>query len=396
MVNDYEKKGKKKKRSEKIDNFVNHKRNEETHTISEYSRDNLYKRAGKGAAVKTNKSSDDVGKKEGGGFWNTTKNFFAGAVGGCLSGAGLGTIGGPGGMLAGCVVGGIASGITSVIQTGATVEANAIANKANEIANRGNAIQMASIKSEEEIAKKDRQLQTNITLEQENLQIQMGLAGTRSTSNTVTDSHTEGGSHSESYNWSDAYSDTSGISNTWGESNGYSNSHSVGHTETSTKEHSESDSVSKMLTSTYNEETGWVNEESKSRTSSQGYSMGKSNQKTYTNNISMDQALEQSSSYAVTYSHGKTDSTTQTKQVSFYIPDGKCYKLTAVPMFDVEVNIWASGYKDAKNETIIEYRKSYHPIKFIDFVDQPISCEASRSDMVQLIKDDLENLCLLQ
>ena len=266
--------------------------------------------------------------------------------------------------------------------------ANTYAKQANDYANDANKIAERSIVSQEEIARLDRELQVKLAKDSTNHEIRMALAGTRSTSDTITTIHNDGYSESNIVNWSDAYTDTSGFSNSWGTTNGYSDAYTTGRSESVTTEESISDSVSKMLTTSFNKETGWVNEESKSQTTSNGYSYGQSNQQTTTNNLSIDQAIDTSAEYALQRAKSRSRSETVTKQVNFVAPDNKCYSLTAFPLFRSEINIWISGYYDAYEELKFDFTKSINPVEFINFVINPVEC-GDEDNFQDIVKNDI-------
>jgi len=213
----------------------------------------------------------------------------------------IGTLFGPNvGNAIVCDIGLLAGGITSFIQSGAEVEANVIAREANTYAKQSadaadlvntyaydaNEIANRSRDSQEHIAELDRDLKVSLTERNKNFQIKMALAGSRSTSDNTTTINQTRISIIDSVYWSDAFSTTSGFSISWDETNGYFDTHIVGHSETSTEENYASDSVSMMVTTNYNKETGWVSEESNSKTATTGYSYDKINQKSFTNNLS--------------------------------------------------------------------------------------------------------------
>ncbi|ORX96173.1 hypothetical protein LY90DRAFT_643553 [Neocallimastix californiae] len=382
---------------------------EKSHT-EEYSRMEAsdYKKAQKSDIVKRGGGATVVktsGGKSGGNKAARFADAVTGAATGAAAGCAIGTLFGPGiGTAIGCGLGLLAGGISSVIQTGAEVEANVIAREANTYAkqsanaadlantyaNEANKIANRSIDSQENIAQLDRALQESLAERNENFQIKMALAGTRSTSDTTTTIHQTGGSITDSVNWSDAYTTTSGFSNSWGETNGYSDAHTVGHSETSTEENSKSDSVSMMLTTNYNKETGWVSEESKSKTATTGYSYGKSNQKSFTNNLSYDTALDKSAEFALNRAQSLSKGETFTRQLTFVVPDDKCYSLTAFPLYNVEINIWINGYYDAYGKLGFEFNKSIHPVEFLDFVINPVEC-GMEDEFVDLVKNDVSN-----
>jgi len=109
-------------------------------------------------------------------------------------------------------------------------------------------LQRVSIRSEE-----------NSAIDQLNQQYQLALAGTRSSSDTLTNGSTKGGSHSVTQGWAESNTSISGVSDGWIKSNGYSDSYTTGHSETCNKEHSVSDFTSKMFSKSFNKKTEWVN-----------------------------------------------------------------------------------------------------------------------------------------
>ena len=243
----------------------------------------------------------------------------------------------------------------------------------------GNRIQREAIRSEEAIA-----------AEQANLQYQLALAGTRSSSDTETHSETNGGSKSVTDGWSETNSDSSGINKSWGTSKGDSKAHTTGHSETSTKEQSNTDSTSKMLSKTFNEETGWVNENSISDTRTEGYTFGSSIQRNTNNQISYDKAIDNSVQYSYEKSNSTSISKTSTKQVTYNIKDNSCYYLTALPMFNSEVVIFANGYTTSNHETKVRYSSSIIPKEFIDFTVTPIKCNEEKNYVDKVINSEFE------
>ncbi|ORX41591.1 hypothetical protein BCR36DRAFT_221902, partial [Piromyces finnis] len=232
--------------------------------------------------------------------------------------------------------------------TEAAFIANNIASNANEIAKDANAaswkannLTLQSIESQEDIARKDRELQRELNELNAQQELAIAFAGTRTTSDSYSTVKSEGGSHSQSENWSDTYTDSTGISNTWTTSDGYSDSHTQGHSETTTEESTRSDSISHLLTNTFTKDKGWSFESSNTNSASNSYSYGKSNTISHTNDISIDQSIEVSAERSYQKSVSRSNTEEHSKTLEFHIPDNGCYNLTAVPLFRSEVNIWA-------------------------------------------------------
>jgi len=76
-----------------------------------------------------------------------------------------------------------------------------------------------------------------------NNQIHMGLAGTRTSGTTRTHGTSKGGGRTVT----ECITDSSGINDGWTNSTGYSDAHTTGHSETSSKENLVSDTTSRML-----------------------------------------------------------------------------------------------------------------------------------------------------
>jgi len=269
-------------------------------------------------------------------------------------------------------------------------EANSIAIGANEASWKANNLTLQSITSQETIAEEDRELQIKLNKLNSEQELSIALAGTRMTSDSHSTINTKGGSHSQSKNWSDTYTDTSGISNTWTTTNGYSDSYTKGHSETSTKESTRSDSISNLLTNSYTKDNGWSFESSSTNSESNSYSFGKSNTRSHSNDISMDESLEASveKSYQKSISYANTKEQSQT--LEFHIPDNGCYNLTAVPMFKSEVNIWACGDYDINGEFYVHYQKSIHPIEITGFAKTPLECNKKQTELV-VIDNNYQN-----
>jgi len=332
-------------------------------------------------------------------FAQSAGESAVGALGACGTGALIGTMLAPGvGTAAGCVIGGILGaaagawdGYNQYKQTEIAEEANEIAKKANEHAKEANDIAKATYLQETEISNRDASLQIALSNADFNNQKVMAIIGTRSTSDTTSHTHTTGGSISDSTNWSDSQADTSGFSNAWGTSNGYSDAYSRGYSETSSTEHSESDSISKMITKNFNRETGWINQNTTTDTTSNGYTFGSSSQKSYSTNLSYDEALDISAQYALQRSYTLSQGKIESRQVTFVIPDGLCYNLSVLPMFEVEIIIQACGnYNEETGYTYITYERVIRPIKFLGFSEIPISCNQNNDD-VDIINNDSEN-----
>ncbi|KAL6628889.1 hypothetical protein LY90DRAFT_641706 [Neocallimastix californiae] len=247
-------------------------------------------------------------------------------------------------------------------------------------------IQRAGIRSSE-----------NIAIDQANLQYQLALAGTHSSSDTVTHGSTRGGSISSSKGWSDTATTTSGFSNSWANTVGYSDARTTGHSETSNKENSVSDATSKMLSSTFNKDTGWVNEESKSDTSSHGYTFGNSVQVNTNNQTSYESVIEKSTQHSYEISRSNPTSTTSTKTVTINnIEDNSCHSIVALPMFKTEVVIWAKGHITELNETRITFNRSLIPVEFVDFVTSVIDCKDKYNYKETLTNNDFEKFNFIE
>ncbi|KAL6589174.1 hypothetical protein U3516DRAFT_806842 [Neocallimastix sp. 'constans'] len=247
-------------------------------------------------------------------------------------------------------------------------------------------IQRAGIRSSE-----------NIAIDQANLQYQLALAGTHSSSDIVTHGSTTGGSISSSKGWSDTATTTSGFSNSWANTVGYSDARTTGHSETSTKENSVSDATSKMLSSTFNKDTGWVNEESKSDTSSHGYTFGNSVQVNTNNQTSYESIIEKSAQHSYEISRSNSTSTTSTKTVTINnIEDNSCHSIVALPMFKTEVVIWAKGHITELNETRITFNRSLIPVEFVDFVTSVIDCKDKYNYKETLTNNDFDKFNFIE
>ncbi|KAL6590077.1 hypothetical protein U3516DRAFT_858057 [Neocallimastix sp. 'constans'] len=247
-------------------------------------------------------------------------------------------------------------------------------------------IQRAGIRSSE-----------NIAIDQANLQYQLALAGTHSSSDTVTHGSTRGGSISSSKGWTDTATTTSGFSNSWANTVGYSDARTTGHSETSTKENSVSDATSKMLSSTFNKDTGWVNEESKSDTSSHGYTFGNSVQVNTNNQTSYESVIEKSAQHSYEISRSNSTSTTSTKTVTINnIEDNSCHSIVALPMFKTEVVIWAKGHITELNETRITFNRSLIPVEFVDFVTSVIDCKDKYNYKETLTNNDFDKFNFIE
>eukprot|EP00833_Pecoramyces_ruminatium_P015059 jgi/Orpsp1_1/1189091/evm.model.d7180000069441.1 len=278
-------------------------------------------------------------------------------------------------------------------------DANKVAREANDIARDANAIASWSAHAEIEESRKNRESSERIAYENSRQELRIAAAGTRSSSDTISSTKSNEKGRSDSTNWSDAYTNTSGTSNSWTTSNGYSDAYTMGHSETSSKELSESDSSSKMYTTTFNEESGWVNEYASTLTSSNSYAYGNSNTRTYNSDISYDEAIdksaEKSHSNAVSISENREES----MEISFKIPDNRCWNLTALPLFRSEVNVWACGEYDGNGELLVSYKKSIRPIGLLDFAQTPIACNTNQN-MIDyeeyVLNDDKEKFIFIE
>ncbi|KAL6592993.1 hypothetical protein U3516DRAFT_852653 [Neocallimastix sp. 'constans'] len=224
----------------------------------------------------------------------------------------------------------------------------------------------------------------NIAIDQANLQYQLALAGTHSSSDTVTHGSTRGGSISSSKGWYDTATTTSGFSNSWVNTVGYSDARTTGHSETSTKENSVSDATSKMLSSTFNKDTGWVNEESKSDTSSHGYTFGNSVQVNTNNQTSYESVIEKSAQHSYEISRSNSTSTTSTKTV------------TINNIEDNSFVIWAKGHITELNETRITFNRSLIPVEFVDFVTSVIDCKDKYNYKETLTNNDFDKFNFIE
>ena len=232
--------------------------------------------------------------------------------------------------------------------------------------------------------------QYNIALDQENAQYRMVVAGTHSSSNTTSQSWTRGGSKADTNGWSMANTLTSGISNSWTSTFGVSDAYTTGHLETATVERSVSDATSKMLTSNFNKETGWVNEESKTFTASNGFSFGKSLQVNTNEQTNYDDALEVSAQNSYEMSNTKSDSEVLTRSINVVSKDSSCYTVTTLPKFENQVTIWVGGSVNKANKVKVTYNKSVTPIEFTGFVGSVVPCNEVNDYQEELVNYDVD------
>jgi len=217
------------------------------------------------------------------------------------------------------------------------------------------------------VQKKMLQEQMKESADELNNQIAMGLAGTRTSGSSTSHASTKGGSNTVTDTWSECITDSSGISDGWTNSTGYSDAHTTGYGETSTKENSVSDTTSKMLTSNFNEETGWVNEASRTNTTTNGYSYGHSNQYSNSTQDSLEEAVEISAQNSYQFSNSISKGEVKGKTIQVTLKEDGPQTIVPIPIFLSEVTIWATGYKDENGETKIRYNKSLVPVEVSDF-----------------------------
>ncbi|OUM58767.1 hypothetical protein PIROE2DRAFT_15871, partial [Piromyces sp. E2] len=348
---------------------------------------------------KPNKINTSVQSKEGKGgkVKQGAQNFLDGCTGGAGLGGTLGSfIPGLGNLLGagiGCITGGISNTIMGAWQGAEADRTNDLTEKQMQ---QELEIAENQMKQEREIAEEQMKHEAKLAREQEIHDIVMAVAGTHNTGSTNTTGHSTGGSHSEAKNWSDMYTNTSGVSNSWSTTDGYSDAYTTGHSETSTEEESISDSNSVMLTSTFNEDHGWVNDESSTNTTSTGYSYGRSTQKNYNVNLSYDEAIDISAQNSYEITSSTTDGKILNKSVNFNIPGNKCYILTTLPVFFSEVIIWATGSIDKYNITHINYNKSITPIEFSHFSGTAVECDQYISPKEQIYNSNEQDFIFIK
>ncbi|ORX86615.1 hypothetical protein BCR32DRAFT_240880 [Anaeromyces robustus] len=271
-------------------------------------------------------------------------------------------------------------------------ESNYIAKEANGIASYANVIAERAIVSQEEIARQDRELQIKLSEQeaalqrelsksQQNHELNVALAGTRSTSTNNSNGSSKGGSKSDSNNWSNAYTSSSGISDSWSNSNGYSDSYVTGHSETNTSEHSQSDMISNSLSNSYTKEKGWSSENSVSNS----FSMANTYGKTVSYSDTDTQSVDESKEYSINVSYEKSTSISKTYEksiaVNFAPTENGCFKPALIPKLLTEVTIWACADYDEDGELVINYNKVYDVIE----------AHANKDTMTTLISCDYEN-----
>ncbi|ORX75598.1 hypothetical protein BCR32DRAFT_296805 [Anaeromyces robustus] len=187
----------------------------------------------------------------------------------------------------------------------------------------------------------------------------------------------------ESRNWSNN-SKMFGMSNEWLEFNGYSNGYIMGHLETSNKENSQSDAISKTFTTPFNNKLGWLY-----GNHSNPYIFGQSNPKKYSNELSYDEAIDISAEKL--YYKKSNNDRFYSITTYFSIPDNRCWNLTVAPLYRAEVNIWACGQYDSNNNLNISYKKSMRPVDVIDFIPYPTECNTKKYDFKPMKNyDDFE------
>ncbi|KAG4081807.1 hypothetical protein H8356DRAFT_1438298 [Neocallimastix lanati (nom. inval.)] len=152
-----------------------------------------------------------------------------------------------------------------------------------------------------------------------------------------------------------------------------------------------------MLSSTFNKDTGWVNEESKSDTSSHGYTFGNSVQVNTNNQTSYESVIEKSAQHSYEISRSNSTSTTSTKTVTINnIEDNSCHSIVALPMFKTEVVIWAKGHITELNETRITFNRSLIPVEFVDFVTSVIDCKDKYNYKETLTNNDFDKFNFIE
>ncbi|ORX75653.1 hypothetical protein BCR32DRAFT_249385 [Anaeromyces robustus] len=267
-------------------------------------------------------------------------------------------------------------------------ESNAIASYANRIAERG-------IESQEEIARLDRELQRELANEDAKLQrelsaaqinneLNIALAGTRSTSTSTTNGSSRGGSVSNTNEWSDAYTSSSGVSNSWSNTDGVSDAYLSGHTENISSEHSQADTISNTVTNSYTSENGWSTEEGISKSFSSANTHGKTTTNTKSTTKSIDESKEFSINNSVEKSHSVSKTYEQSISMDYKPSEEGCYKPALIPKLKTEVTVWACGNKDDNGNISITYHKVYDVIEAYanknDKMSALIPCEIDDDD----------------
>ncbi|ORX75597.1 hypothetical protein BCR32DRAFT_249451 [Anaeromyces robustus] len=188
------------------------------------------------------------------------------------------------------------------------------------------------------------------------------------------------------------------INNIYESTNWFNNSrifdgYIMGHLETLNEETYPSDAISKSYTSPFSNKFGWLN-----GNYSNPYIFGHSNTKKYNNELSYEEAINKSAQKMLQINKYDIDRS-YSSEVTFHIPDNRCWNLTAIPIYEAEVNIWACGQYNLNGNFVINrekefditYKKSIHPVRFLQFLNVPTKCDSGNPKENRNIEKILKN-----
>jgi len=110
-----------------------------------------------------------------------------------------------------------------------------------------------------------------------------------------------------------------------------------------------------------------VNEESTSDTKTKSYTYGNSFQTNTNEQTFYDNAIETSAQHTFEMFNTTSIRQTKTSTIQLTVNDSSCQELVALPLFLIEVIIWAIGHITESSHTKITYNKSLIPVKLFGF-----------------------------
>jgi hypothetical protein len=216
------------------------------------------------------------------------------------------------------------------------------------------------------LANYDLDVQDYLAQRQESFQLRLALAGTRTSSTTDVEGHSEGGAIINSHEVSNYVSKTTSVLNQEQTTNGYSDAYSIGHTETSTVEDSKTDTISDLLSSSNTKEESWSIDHSKSITNTNSKTFGSSNSQTQSKEVS----LEESKNISYENTIGKIVTNGKSYQINQAITnnpgDNKCYSYIIAPKIKSEAIIWACKVNDEYSNDKVKFVNSESMVKFYE------------------------------
>ncbi|KAG4108358.1 hypothetical protein H8356DRAFT_918592 [Neocallimastix lanati (nom. inval.)] len=238
-------------------------------------------------------------------------------------------------------------------------------------------------------------MQEYFTERQERSDLVMTLAGTRSVSNTDVEGSSDGGSKINSKETSRYDLKSSSEMYQDQVTNGYSDSYTIGHTETSSKENSQTDTISNTLSNTWTKEHGWSQEESKSNTVSNGRTFGKSASNTNTKEVSVEDSKTISKDNTISKVNSKSITYSVNQQLTNNPSNDGCYEYEVTPRLKSEAIVWACGVNDNYDGDHVEfYTTEISHNDGDNFIINKTGCSSREKSEFGIFDNNLYNLIM--